>query len=58
MEKEKKKEEKQGRKKMSAKRDFVLSCNDIHHEIKEGDDVSKLNLEEKFLINLKTEKVI
>ena len=41
-----------------AKKDFVLHCNEIHHEIKKGDDVAKLKLDKKFITNLKTEKVI
>ena len=39
-----------------AKRDFIIHQNDIHIEIKEGDDVTELPKE--FLANLKTEQVI
>lgn len=41
---------------MIAKKDFVIHQNEIHIEIKAGDDVS--HVPEKFLENLKTEQVI
>ncbi len=44
--------------KMIAKKDFVIHCNKVHIEIKEGDDLGKMDIPEKFMINLKTEKVI
>lgn len=44
--------------KMRAKRDFRIFFNDLDIKIKKGDDVSKLNLEQKFITNLKTEKII
>lgn len=39
-----------------AKRDFVIHQNDVHIEIKAGDDLS--SVPEKYLENLKTEAVI
>ena len=42
--------------KLIAKRDFVIHQNEIHIEIKTGDDLS--NVPKLFLENLKTEKVI
>lgn len=39
----------------TAKKDFVIHCNDDHIEIKKGDPV---NVPEKYLQNLKTEGVI
>lgn len=41
---------------MIAKKDFVIHFNEIHIEIKAGDDVS--HVPEMFLENLKTEQVI
>lgn len=52
---------------MIAQKGFYLNCGDFDVEkqkhsvcfsIKKGDDVSTLDLEEKYLINLKTEGVI
>jgi hypothetical protein len=43
-------------KRMIAKRDFVIHQNDVHIEIKAGDDLS--SVPEKYLENLKTESVI
>ena len=42
---------------MIAKKDFVIHFNEIHIEIKAGDDVSK-TVPVMFLENLKTEQVI
>ena len=39
-----------------AKRDFVIHQNEVHIEIKAGDDLS--NVPERFWQNLKTENVI
>jgi hypothetical protein len=50
--------EKKVQKKIIAKRDFVIHQNDVHIEIKEGDDINELNIPERFIVNLKTEKVI
>lgn len=55
MEKEKKsKEEKKGS--IFAKKDFIIHQNEIHIEIKKGDDLS--DIPDKFLENLKTEGVM
>lgn len=44
------------RSQLIAKRDFVIHQNDVHIEIKEGDDVS--HVPERYWQNLKTENVI
>ena len=57
--KEEKKEKKKffESKRPCAKKDFVLSHNDFHMEIKEGDELDEKKLE-KFWENLKTEGVL
>ena len=56
MKPEKKEEKKKKSKKLVAKKDFVIHHNDFHLDIKEGDELK--DLPEKFVENLKTEKVI
>jgi hypothetical protein len=41
-----------------AKRDHVIFQNDYKLEIKEGDDLSKKDIPERFIPTLKAEKVI
>ena len=55
MEKEKKSSAK---KKLIAKRDFLINCNELKLQIKKGDDLAKRNLDAKFIRNLIAEKVI
>jgi len=45
-------------KKVVALRDFECCFNKLTIKIKKGDDISELNLDEKLLTNLITEKVI
>lgn len=47
---------KEGPGRLLAKKDFVVSQNDFHLEIKEGDNL--VDVPERFLENLKTEGVI
>ena len=46
------------KKKCIALKDFRFFCDELDIFIKEGDDVTKLRLDEKFLRNLITEQVI
>ena len=41
-----------------AKKDFVLHQNDIHIELKEGDDIDKKKIPKRFETNLKKEGVL
>ena len=41
-----------------ALKDFLIFQNDYKQEIKKGDNISVLNIPEKFIENLKTENVI
>lgn len=41
-----------------AKRDFVIHQNEVHIEIKAGQDLADLEIPERFFENLKTEGVI
>lgn len=43
---------------MIAKKDFYIVQNKINIKIKKGDDIAKLKIPERFLQNLKTEKII
>ena len=43
---------------MIAKRPFRIKCNEIDIKIEKGDDLELLSLDEKFIKNLITEKVI
>lgn len=40
-----------------AKKDFIIHHNEVHIEIKKGEALPK-NIEERFIVNLKTEGVI
>ena len=53
---DKEKSEEKSSSSVRAKKDFVISFNDYHREIKEGDDLS--DVPEMFIQNLKTENVI
>lgn len=45
-------------KKITALKDFLIVQNDERFDIKEGDDIVKMGVPEKFHANLTTEKVI
>lgn len=46
------------KKKMIAKKDWVLSHNEVFIDIKKGDDLSKVSIEEKLINCLRKEQVI
>jgi hypothetical protein len=52
------KEEDTHKNEMIAKRDFLIVQNDVRIEIKEGDDLSVMNIPAEYMENLKTEGVI
>jgi hypothetical protein len=56
MELEEKKDKKT--KKLIAKKDWILFCNDVHEVIKKDDDINKLKLDKKLIKALKKEKVL
>lgn len=45
------------KKKVTAKKDFVIHQNAHHYVINKGDDIESLNIPKQFYENLKTEKV-
>lgn len=49
---------KTAKKNIIAKKDFLIVQNNERYDIKKGDDIEKLEIPSRFLVNLKTEKVI
>lgn len=56
MEQEQEQNDKPFKSKLIAQKDFVIAHNDYYKAIKKGDDLS--SVPEKFLVNLRTEKVL
>lgn len=53
-----KKEPKEPKESLIAKKDFLIVQNDERYDIKKGDNIKQLNIPSKFYENLKTEKII
>ena len=51
-------DKKESSKRTIAKLDHLIVQNDERYDIKKGDDISLLNIPERFYPNLKTEKII